>query len=256
MGTIVVTGSAGGIGAATAEKLEAAGHRVIGVDVRDAEVVADLATVGGRAAMVDAVTAASGGVIDGLVAGAGVQGTPGELTVSVNYFGAVATLDGLRPLLAEGGAAVAISSNSATMPAALPADVIAACLAGDEAEARRLAEPDAGGLSSYPASKLALARWVRRQAITADWIGAGRRLNAIAPGFCATPMTTDIADFVMSLGDVYPIPAGRAGTAEEVAALLVFLLGPDAGFFCGSFITMDGGTEAALRADDWPAALS
>ncbi|MEY2438065.1 MAG: hypothetical protein QOF97_2901, partial [Acidimicrobiaceae bacterium] len=37
------------------------------------------------------------------------------------------------------------------------------------------------------------------------------------------------------------------------AALLAYLLGPDAGFFCGSVLFMDGGTDAALRADDWPA---
>ena len=38
------------------------------------------------------------------------------------------------------------------------------------------------------------------------------------------------------------------------AGLLAYLLSEDAAFFCGSVITMDGGTEAALRADDWPAA--
>ena len=52
MGTIAITGSAGGIGAATRARLEADGHRVIGVDVRDAEVIADLATAAGRGAMV------------------------------------------------------------------------------------------------------------------------------------------------------------------------------------------------------------
>jgi NAD(P)-dependent dehydrogenase (short-subunit alcohol dehydrogenase family) len=258
VGTIVITGSAGGIGAATAARLEDAGHRVVGVDVRNAEVIADLATADGRAAMVAAVGETTGGAIDGLVAGAGVQGKPGELTVSVNYFGAVATLDGLQPLLAAGTnpSAVAISSNSTTTQPGVPLDVAEACLAGDEDEARRLAEPDTGGLTSYAASKLALARWVRRQAVTADWVGAGIRLNAIAPGFVETPMTAGIEDFVFGLGDVYPMPMGRAGAADEVAALLTYLLGPDAGFFCGSVITMDGGTDAALRPDAWPAPLA
>ena len=59
----------------------------------------------------------------------------------------------------------------------------------------------------------------------------------------------------MGLGDIYPIPIGRAGQADEVAGLLAYLLSPAAGFFCGSVLTMDGGTDAALRADDWPAAL-
>ncbi|MET1000951.1 MAG: NAD-dependent epimerase, partial [Acidimicrobiia bacterium] len=52
MGTIALTGSAGGIGAATRVRLEHDGHRVIGVDVRDAEVIADLASPAGRDAMV------------------------------------------------------------------------------------------------------------------------------------------------------------------------------------------------------------
>src|SRR6476646_10374198 len=138
MGTIVVTGSSGGIGRATAERLEGDGHRVIGVDIRDAEVIADLATADGRDAMVRDVGRACGGVLDGLVAGAGVSGAPGPTVVSVNYFGAIATLVGLRPLLAAGASssAVAISSNSTTTQAGYALDVVDACLRGDEDEAR------------------------------------------------------------------------------------------------------------------------
>jgi hypothetical protein len=68
VGTIAITGSAGGIGGATRALLEANGHRVIGIDVRDAEVIADLSTPEGRTVMIDDVTAASNGVLDGLVA--------------------------------------------------------------------------------------------------------------------------------------------------------------------------------------------
>jgi NAD(P)-dependent dehydrogenase (short-subunit alcohol dehydrogenase family) len=94
---------------------------------------------------------------------------------------------------------------------------------------------------------------VRRQAPGPQWIGAGVRLNAIAPGFVDTPMTAGMWEFVTGLGDLFPIPAGRPGRPGEVAALVAFLLSDDAGFFCGSFLTMDGGTDAALRPDDWPA---
>ena len=256
MATIAITGSAGGIGAATRALLEAGGHRVIGVDVRDAEVVADLSTVAGRAAMVAAVTDSCGGVLDGLVAGAGVMGGAGDLVVSINYFGAVATLDGLRPLLARGTnpSAVAISSNSTTAQPGVPPAVVEACLAGDEDAARSLAA-GLGGLPCYPASKLALARWVRRRAVGPDWIGSGIRLNAVAPGLVATPMTADSMDFILGLGDVYPIPQQRAGRPEEVAGLLAYLLSPEAGFFCGSVVFMDGGTDAALRGEDWPSPL-
>jgi nucleoside-diphosphate-sugar epimerase len=74
LATIVITGSAGGIGAATRRRLEADGHTVVGVDVRDAEVIADLSTPAGRADMAEAVGQRCDGALDGLVAGAGCPG--------------------------------------------------------------------------------------------------------------------------------------------------------------------------------------
>ena len=252
MGTIVITGSAGGIGSATRAQLEKEGHTVIGVDVRDAEVIADLSTPAGRDEMVAGVTKACGGHLDGLVAGAGISNDDAPLMVSINYFGAVATLAGLRPLLAKGtnASAVAISSNSttATLGGVVP-DAVDACIDGDEERARNVVGE---GFNGYATSKLALARWVRRQAPTADWIGAGIRLNAIAPGPIATPMTDPIKDMVMSLGDAYPVPIGRLGTADEVANLLVFLLSPESSYMVGSMVFIDGGGDAAARSDDWP----
>jgi len=253
MRTIAVTGSAGGIGSALRKRLEAQGDTVIGIDVRDAEVIADLASGDGRSAMVAAVTEHSGGALDGVVAAAGVTHDDGALVTSINFFGAVATLEGLRPLLRAGGSAVAVSSNSTTTQPGLLLEHVEACLGGDEAAARAVA---GHGVGAYGASKLALARWVRRHAITEEWIGAGIRLNAICPGFIDTPMTVDSRDFILGLGDLYPIPIGRAGHATEVAGLLAYLLSADAGFFCGSVITMDGGTDATLRTDDWPTALA
>src|SRR5262245_1615368 len=134
MRTVCITGSAGGIGAATRARLEKEGTRIIGVDVRDAEVIADLATAAGRRAVVEDVSAACDGVLDGLVAGAGIMGES-PAVAAVNYFGAIATLDGLRPVLARGtdAAAVAISSNSTTTTPGLPARLVDALLAGDEA---------------------------------------------------------------------------------------------------------------------------
>lgn len=252
MGTIAITGSAGGIGRAITERLEGGGHRVVGIDLHDAEVIADLGTEPGRRAMVDAVDEACGGTLDGLVVGAGIQGSDGAAIVSVNHFGAVAALEGLRPLLERGSApsAVAISSNSVLAQQGYPLDVVERCLAGDEAGARLAATGD--GLGAYPASKLALGRWVRRHATGPEWAGAGIRLNAIAPGFIDTPFTGGMWEMVSGLDDIFPIPQGRPGTAAEVAGLVAYLLSPEAAFFCGSFLVMDGGTDAALSPDAWP----
>src|SRR5262249_57432881 len=81
---------------------------------------------------------------------------------------------------------VATSSTAGTIPTAA-SPLVAACRAGDEAEARRIAVA-LEGHPVYGGSKLALARWVRRQAPQAEWAGAGIRLNAVAPGAVHTPL--------------------------------------------------------------------
>jgi NAD(P)-dependent dehydrogenase (short-subunit alcohol dehydrogenase family) len=161
----------------------------------------------------------------------------------------------LRPLLAPGGAAVAISSNSTTVQPAIPSDLVEACLTRDEEASARLAD-EHGSLVAYPASKLAVAHWVRQQAVGADWAGAGLRLNAVAPGMIDTPMVAGIRAHPETgpMLDMLPIPVGRPGRPEEIAALIAFLLGPDASFFCGSVVFCDGGSDALLRTRDWPAA--
>jgi len=258
--TIVVTGAASGIGAATSARLARDGHQVIGVDVHDADVLADLSTSDGRREAIDAVTARAGGSLDGLVTCAGLGPVParaGSAIVSVNYFGTVELLDGLRPLLAAGhaSAAVAISSNSTPCSPGVPDDIIELCRAGDEAGARARADEIGAMNGVYPASKVAVARWVRRHAVTAEWIGAGIRLNAIAPGMIDTAMIAEgRADpTVAPMLDLFPIPAGGPGRPEEVAAVVAFLLGPDSSLLCGSLVFADGGTDALLRTDDWPA---
>ncbi len=259
--TIVVTGSASGMGAATVARLEAAGDRVIGIDLHDAEIAADLGTSAGREAAIAGVRAASGGAIDGLVTWAGLSGLDkylGSLLVSVNHFGTVALLDGLRPLLAEGGgaAAVAISSNSTTCFPGVSAELVDACLAGDEQVARTLGDA-VGPLGCYPATKTAVARWVRRHAPTPAWAGSGITLNAVAPGAVETPLLQASREDPVIGGavDDFPIPVGRTGRPDELAALVQFLLGPDARFICGSLIFADGGTDALLRADAQPTSM-
>ena len=141
--TILITGAAAGINAATAQHLRKLGHRVIGVDLHDADIVADLSTETGREAMAARAHELAPGGLDGIVAGAGVS-RPDDagLAVQVNYFGAVATFELLYPLLALSacGRAVAVVSTASLLPAS--AGTVAACLAGDEARAIEAARAD------------------------------------------------------------------------------------------------------------------
>ena len=260
--TFVVTGSASGMGAATKQRLEADGHEVIGVDVANATANFDLGTEHGRTNAIEAVFQYADGAIDGIVTFAGLAGTstrPGSTVASLNYFGTIALLEGLRPALeaARGKqpAAVAISSNSSTVQPGLPSTLVEACLEGDEEEARRLGD-ELGAPVAYPSAKLAVARWVRRNAPKEAWAGTGITLNAIAPGYIETPMTAEIRrdEKIGPLLDQFPIPVGRGGRPDEIASLVAFLLGPEARYFCGSVVLADGGSEAVLRPDHWPAA--
>ncbi|MFG2319155.1 SDR family NAD(P)-dependent oxidoreductase [Streptomyces tendae] len=115
-----------------------------------------------------------------------------------------------------------------------------------------------GGVLTYPATKAAFAYYTRTRA--SDYIADGIRLNAIAPGFIDTPMpragrkdpriAAGIEAFLRS------VPAGRAGTPEEVAELVLFLLSAKSGYCVGTVMFCDGGLEAELRGLDWPKVLT
>jgi NAD(P)-dependent dehydrogenase (short-subunit alcohol dehydrogenase family) len=248
MSVAVVTGAASGIGQATRQRLEADGWRVIGVDLHDSEIVADLATPEGRAHMVEKVSVEVD-ALHGVVACAGVTGrtNPSDLVVRLNYFGAVATLDGLRPLLAQGApsAAVAISSNAATTGTIDP-EALELLLEGEEEAAA--AHGYESGIAAYATAKLGLARWVRRQAVTYEWVGSGVRLNAVAPGVVLTAMTADSMNEInATIG--YPRPTREPAHPDEIAGLVAYLLSDQARYVVGSFMVIDGGTDAALRPD-------
>ncbi len=253
--TYVVTGSASGIGAAVRARLEAAGARVVGVDLHDADIEVDLASAGGRHSMVDGVAELVGEELAGVVACAGIA-APEPLTVRLNYFGAVATLEGLRPRLAAAGRsrAVAVASQAARHGDAALVD---ACRRGDEdraaAEADQLANTGAGH-QIYPSSKQALARWVRHHAATADWAGAGIALNAVAPGVIATPMTQPLLDDPTMRGVVeraVPMPLSGIGTPDQIASLIAWLVGPENRLVTGQVVFADGGADALDHPDSW-----
>ena len=250
--TYVVSGAASGIGAATAEHLRGLGHHVIGVDLRDADVVADLGTTEGRAAAVAGVLERTD-VVHGLVPCAGVAGLTGvdpQLLVSVNFFGSIALVRGLRDAMvaANGAGVVLLASNSITCQPPWPLDVAQLCLAEDEDAARAAAKPHEAVLI-YPGTKAALAWWARREGVTEAWAGAGIRLNAVAPGLIATPMTDRLREDpeLGVFADAFPNALNRPGKPEEVAATIGFLLSDAASLLVGSVIFVDGGTDAMIH---------
>jgi NAD(P)-dependent dehydrogenase (short-subunit alcohol dehydrogenase family) len=250
--TYVVSGAASGIGAATTALLRGQGDRVVTIDLHDADVVADLSTPAGRAEAVAGVQDLAD-VVHGVVPCAGLGGFTGvdsALVVSVNFFGAVGLVRGLRTQLsaADRSSVVLLASNSITGMPGWTASVAAACLRDDESAARAAAS-EVDSVMVYPATKAALAWWARREGVTEPWIGDGIRLNAVAPGMVATPMTEQLrADPLLGqFADSYPTAVGRPGEPEEIATLIAFLLSDASSLMVGSVVYADGGTDAILH---------
>jgi NAD(P)-dependent dehydrogenase (short-subunit alcohol dehydrogenase family) len=251
MGTIAISGCATGIGAASRRALEGEGHTVIGIDLKAAEVIGDLGSRKGREGAIEQTLERCNGKLDRLLLCAGLGGHIADKTLvaSVNYFGAVELLDAFLPALTKGEspAALAVCSNSAQLSPTLGDSSLAqAMLAGDEDEARRLAAGESGQMV-YMISKNAMGQAIRRR--TLQWGEAGVRLNGIAPGPIDTPLlqaglaTPGDGDMIRG----FKVPLGRFGQPEEMAGIITFLLGENAGFVHGAIWYADGGADANVR---------
>jgi NAD(P)-dependent dehydrogenase (short-subunit alcohol dehydrogenase family) len=246
MRTHLVTGAASGIGKATRTLLEARGDKVIGVDLRDAEICLDLADPTTRVTLSERLAALGCDRLDSVFASAGVGGStsPSELVVRLNYYGAVSTLEQTRPLLKRSDAprACVVSSIGLMIVGDNDSDRL---LHGDEATAVAAFKSRNGG-EAYAAAKRALAYWVRNNA--ADWAKDRIPLNAVAPGFIATPMTAHIdatrqAARLEELGQTLGM-----GSPEDVASIAAYLLSAENKLIAGQVIYIDGGHEAAQGA--------
>ena len=247
MGTYVLTGGATGIGAATKKHLQNIGQRVITVDIKDADYIADLGDSIAREDVIRRIKCDHSS-LDGLITCAGVAShfpDPAKI-VAINFFGSQVLIAGLSDLMSSGARIVAISSNSA--PMCQNEALVEAMLSLDEDGAMSLAV-SSDGHECYSGSKQAIARWMRKMA--PEYAKRGIAFNAIAPGYIETPMTAAVAQDE-TYGDlikefVASIPIGRPGQPEDVANLISFLLSPEGSYIAGSLIYCDGGHDAMMR---------
>tara|TARA_B110000503_G_scaffold20552_1_gene30926 strand:- start:41864 stop:42613 length:750 start_codon:yes stop_codon:yes gene_type:complete len=249
-----MTGGATGIGAELKRQLLDAGHKVISVDIKEGDILADLSTAEGRQTAIDGVKALAPDGLDGFIPCAGLPpvAKPLSLVAKVNYFAVIATVEGLRASLEKKkGSVLFVSSNSAPM---IQSDdsYIQSCLAGNEDAA--CTEIDCrDGHSAYAGSKHAVTLWMRRHVV--EYAAAGIRLNAVAPGITMTPLTERVyAD--AELGSVMKefadtVPVGRSAQPADIANVMRFMLSDEASYVCGSMFFVDGGSDAMLRPDDF-----
>ena len=233
----------------TAEALDGAGHRVTTQRV-------DVSDRGSVHALVRA--AADLGPVTQVVSTAGLSPVQAsaQAVLAVDLYGTALVLEEFGEVVAPGGAGVHISSMAGHMPPPLDPQTAHALAFTPTDELLALpalsvdAVPTSG--AAYAISKQ--ANHLRVQAAAVTWGDRGARVNSISPGIILTPLARDEMSGPGAAGYRNMIEvsaAGRVGTADEVAAVAAFLLGPDAGFITGTDLLCDGGVIAALRAGRW-----
>ncbi len=249
--TLAVSGAASGLGRALTERLRADGSTVVTVDLHSVEIAADLSSPGGRAAAVAGVlerASSLAGVVP--CAGLGPQ-HPSERIIAVNFFGAVAFVEGLERSIAPGGAVALICSNSTTLTPGADGDLARACLDRDETAALAIAA-DTNPAVAYAASKVAIAKWMRSR--VQELGERGVRINAVAPGPFLTPLLQEGLDdpATSDLIKALPIPLGRMGDPADIADVVAWLLFDGARYVHGSTLFADGGIDALLAPNRFP----
>jgi NAD(P)-dependent dehydrogenase (short-subunit alcohol dehydrogenase family) len=255
LGATVITGAAGGMGRACAERFAAPGRRLILCDLREDSLDGAVAAASARGAEVtplggdicdpgfaEAVLAQLGSDrIGALIHTAGLSPTmaAADRILEVNLFATRRLVDALRDRMAPGGSVVLISSCSAYMiPPGAFATELKAWLELNSADALKAAAQTPE--SAYPASKRGVIALVGHEA--AGFGGTGVRINSIAPGFIDTAMSRAemevSAQMVAMIGQV---PLGRLGEADEIAKVAEFLCSPAASYVTGCDLKVDGG---------------
>lgn len=266
MNEVTVVIGAGQIGQAIARRISAGKH-VLLADLHQAsadaaaEVLADAGFDVSTAAVdvssresVHALAegAAARGDITGVIHAAGVspsQAAP-EVILAVDLYGTALVLEEFGAIIAPGGSAVVIASQSGHRLGALTADQDAALATtpADELLSLPMLQPGqvTDSLQAYQLAKRGNSLRVMAEAVR--WGKRGARVNTISPGIIITPLARD--ELTGPRGEGYRrmlelSPAGRAGTPDEVGTVGALLMGPDGAFITGSDFLMDGGVTAS-----------
>jgi len=192
------------------------------------------------------------GEIKMLVNGAGVSPSQAsiEAILKVDLYGTAVLLEEVGKVIAEGGCGVTISSQSGWRMPQLTAeeDALLAMTPTEELLELPMLRPQAikDTLHAYQMAKRCNEKRVMAQSV--EWGKRGARLNAIAPGIIVTPLAID--EFNGPRGDFYKnmfakCPAGRPGTADEVANVAELLMSDKGAFITGSTFLIDGGATSS-----------
>lgn len=229
--TVMVTGAAGGIGAAVVERLAAEGAVVAGVDMVGpvstrlayagrCDVTDETSVAGAFDAAVDVV-----GQFDALVATAGIQISKDTHELSVDEFRKVLDVSVIGTFV----------TTKYVIPTMLAAGSGRIVTFGSTAAVR-----SAPRLAAYAAAKGAVLQYTR--SIAVEYGARGIRSNCICPGGTMTPMMKAIEaerTGVDHFKERHPI--GRYAEPEEIAATVAYLLSDDASFMLGATVMVDGG---------------
>lgn len=192
------------------------------------------------------------GDITMLVNAAGVSPSqaPVESILKVDLYGTAVLLEEVGKVIAEGGVGVTISSQSGRRMPALTAqeDEQLACTPTEELLSLPILQPEniRDTLHAYQLAKRCNEKRVMAESV--KWGEKKARINSISPGIIVTPLAID--EFNGPRGDFYKnmfakCPAGRPGTADEVANVAELLMSDKGKFITGADFLIDGGATAS-----------
>ena len=183
-------------------------------------------------------------------AGVSPSQAPIEAILKVDLYGTAVLLEEVGKVIREGGVGVTISSQSGhRMPALTPEeDEQLACTPAEELLELDILQPEniRDTLHAYQMAKRCNEKRVMAESV--KWGEKGARINSISPGIIVTPLAID--EFNGPRGDFYKnmfakCPAGRPGTADEVANVAELLMSDKGAFITGADFLIDGGATAS-----------